>query len=624
MANQPESPVWRAGVIQLELTTPVRGGPDGESNAPILALAERTAFLKQEVDAILAALPLLAPIASPDFTGTPQAVTPEDGDASRKIVTSEWVQALLRGVLTKALTGGNTALNGVEAGKGIIIFTGTLSSNATVTLPAVPGRWIVANRTTGAFTLTVRSLGGAGVALSQGRVQSVWSDGTDLLQGVTEISNLAMTGVPTAPSAEPTDSSEQVATNRFARRFARGATTIVATGNATITLTDTQAAAPVLLLTGSPVSAFTVVFPAEGARWNVVNSTGQTATLKTAAQTGGVTIAAGRNQVVMADGASIRSAPSQTHDVLLSGAPTATTPAQAAAATEVVTAEWVRALLAGQSIYTTGDIKVTLKATPDVGWLFLDGRTIGASGSGATARANADTAALYALIWTNLADAQAPVIGGRGGSASADFAALKPITLPSTAGRAIVGAGSGASLTPRTLGAVFGAEAHTLSAAQMPEHAHGGATGSGGAHGHTLTIDAAGAHTHTAAADAAGQHSHGARTDRHDGHRHKLSADQRSVVPATFPQNIIFEPDGNPTHPIDTNTDIGGAHEHTVNVDAAGQHGHNVTVQGAGSHAHGGSVTAADNHAHTISPQGGNEPHPNVQPSIAFNVMVKL
>jgi hypothetical protein len=50
MANLQETPVYDAGVYQLETSDPVLGGPDGPSNAPLKNLANRTAYLKGRVD----------------------------------------------------------------------------------------------------------------------------------------------------------------------------------------------------------------------------------------------------------------------------------------------------------------------------------------------------------------------------------------------------------------------------------------------------------------------------------------------------------------------------------------------------------------------------------------------
>ena len=93
--------------------------------------------------------------------------------------------------------------------------------------------------------------------------------------------------------------------------------------------------------------------------------------------------------------------------------------------------------------FTTGDVKMTLKTVADSGWVLMDDKTIGNGASGATGRANADTADLFELIWDNVIDTWCPVSGGRGGSGAADFAANKTITLPKTLGRALAGYGTG-------------------------------------------------------------------------------------------------------------------------------------------------------------------------------------
>lgn len=127
-------------------------------------------------------------------------------------------------------------------------------------------------------------------------------------------------------------------------------------------------------------------------------------------------------------------------------------------------------LLAGAS---TGDAKPTFKIVADPGWILVNDGTIGNAASGGTTRANADTSALFTLLWTNITNAWAPVSGGRGGTAAADFAANKTLGIPKALGRAMAIAGTGATLTARALGESLGTEAHTLTLAQMAAHAHG-------------------------------------------------------------------------------------------------------------------------------------------------------
>lgn len=56
MANLQESQNYEAGVYQLETTDPVVAGPEGISNLQAKQLANRTAWLKQQVDTLLADL----------------------------------------------------------------------------------------------------------------------------------------------------------------------------------------------------------------------------------------------------------------------------------------------------------------------------------------------------------------------------------------------------------------------------------------------------------------------------------------------------------------------------------------------------------------------------------------
>lgn len=79
-----------------------------------------------------------------------------------------------------------------------------------------------------------------------------------------------------------------------------------------------------------------------------------------------------------------------------------------------------------QAVYGTGIIS---------GFVRANGRTIGSATSGATERANADTAALYSFLYGQ--DPNLAVATGRGVSAAADYAANKAMTLPDWRGRAL-------------------------------------------------------------------------------------------------------------------------------------------------------------------------------------------
>jgi hypothetical protein len=118
------------------------------------------------------------------------------------------------------------------------------------------------------------------------------------------------------------------------------------------------------------------------------------------------------------------------------------------------------------------------------GWIPLDDGTIGNAASGATTRANADTQALYTLLWDNVSspsgDTYCQIIGGIGASALADFTANKALTLPYHKGRVIgrYGTATGVAAWSPIIGQSQGEPIHTLIEAEMPSHTHGTSPGS--------------------------------------------------------------------------------------------------------------------------------------------------
>jgi hypothetical protein len=126
------------------------------------------------------------------------------------------------------------------------------------------------------------------------------------------------------------------------------------------------------------------------------------------------------------------------------------------------------------SKFETGDIEWSYRSTasPKAGWVPMIVGSIGSSASAASIRANDDTESLYTLLWDSVSSTYAPVSGGKGASADADFAANKTLTLPEAPGRALGIAGAGGGLTARSLGQFVGQENHTLIEAEMPSHTH--------------------------------------------------------------------------------------------------------------------------------------------------------
>lgn len=127
----------------------------------------------------------------------------------------------------------------------------------------------------------------------------------------------------------------------------------------------------------------------------------------------------------------------------------------------------------------TGQIKQNLGAYNEPGWVLMNNGSIGSATSGATTRANLDTFNLFSFLWNNVIDTYAPVSGGRGVSANADFAANKTLTLVETLGRALVCVGSNGISAP-LMGEPYGADEIVMTEGQLPSHVHGQA-------GNTLT-----------------------------------------------------------------------------------------------------------------------------------------
>jgi len=168
MANQPETATYDEGVFQLETSTLALGGVDGPANAPLLNLANRTAYLKAHIDLLEAGTSIpdtIARVASPTFTGTPAAPTPSSGDDSTKIATTAFVKAQgyltsapvtsvagKTGVVTlaKADVGLGSVDNTSDAGKPVSTAQQTaLNLKANVAAPAFTGQVKLANGSVG-------------------------------------------------------------------------------------------------------------------------------------------------------------------------------------------------------------------------------------------------------------------------------------------------------------------------------------------------------------------------------------------------------------------------------------------------------------------------------------------
>tara|TARA_R100000900_G_scaffold144618_1_gene128957 strand:+ start:24026 stop:25228 length:1203 start_codon:yes stop_codon:yes gene_type:complete len=128
---------------------------------------------------------------------------------------------------------GDYTLSGTELNRVAYRFTGTLTGNRNVIIPATVQQYWIDNRTTGAYTLTVKVSGMTGVVIASGVRGIYYCDGSDILDADTSSVSL-----PLAISDGGTG-----ATSAGAALINLGGT---ATGTALFTAADTAAAWSVL------------------------------------------------------------------------------------------------------------------------------------------------------------------------------------------------------------------------------------------------------------------------------------------------------------------------------------------------------------------------------------------
>ena len=128
------------------------------------------------------------------FSGTATAATQAAADNSTRLATTAFVYQATAAASSIATTGGSTTLTAAQYGAPVLIATGALTSAATFVVPG-SGVWTLANRTTGAFTLTVKTAAGSGIVVDQGYTAEVVADGTNVVLATTDFNAIALQGV---------------------------------------------------------------------------------------------------------------------------------------------------------------------------------------------------------------------------------------------------------------------------------------------------------------------------------------------------------------------------------------------------------------------------------------------
>jgi hypothetical protein len=187
MAVLPESSAFDATVYEIASSDPVQGGDETTiANKQAKALADRTRYLKNHVDTLETEVAsILATLAAP-------ASTPAAGADDTSLATTAFVHRACGGIaLVNCAGAGNITLTSDQWGCGIVVLTGARTGDGNVIYPtrASGDRWLVVNRTTGAFALTCKTASGAGVKVAQGRSKDIWCDGTDIIDAETDLTS---------------------------------------------------------------------------------------------------------------------------------------------------------------------------------------------------------------------------------------------------------------------------------------------------------------------------------------------------------------------------------------------------------------------------------------------------
>jgi hypothetical protein len=93
------------------------------------------------------------------------------------------------GRLPKSVAGAaNVTLTTDEAQNGIQRYTGVITGNIAVIVPATDGLvWLVQNATTGAFTLTVKTSAGTGIVVATARAAILFCDGVSVFRASPDV-----------------------------------------------------------------------------------------------------------------------------------------------------------------------------------------------------------------------------------------------------------------------------------------------------------------------------------------------------------------------------------------------------------------------------------------------------
>jgi hypothetical protein len=130
----------------------------------------------------IAGYPLGALLIRADGTGfwfnqtDANTTNPETGGAGWVPINNVGITAIT------GLASSNVTLTALQSAKNYITLAGTLTANINIIFPTTVKSWVVANNTTGAFTVTCKTSAGSGGTADQGTTNEFYGDGTNIVK----------------------------------------------------------------------------------------------------------------------------------------------------------------------------------------------------------------------------------------------------------------------------------------------------------------------------------------------------------------------------------------------------------------------------------------------------------
>lgn len=137
------------------------------------------------------------------------------------------LESAVTGTTAVSTTGGTTTLSNVDytndqAKKAILDVTGTLVSNATIVIPNASKTYKVFNRTTGSYTLSIKTSSGSAIEITQSTSCEVYCDGSNVVRFLTPMTTFG-TGAPATASGAAASAVSVTPTGNLASTNAQAA-----------------------------------------------------------------------------------------------------------------------------------------------------------------------------------------------------------------------------------------------------------------------------------------------------------------------------------------------------------------------------------------------------------------